>query len=235
MALKLAILTFFLWVFPAVNPEHSLPLNIIENCSMQEEKEFLGAFKEECIKTFDRATDFSNVSTVLTQLPNPSDIVILCSEPCLPSVMAFIQGCYSAHDGLVALYTQDICLMNRNGTMCYTATYNSLLTTPHWQTTVTAECYVNFTLFFNSTLTSTCSEACRDGLRQLKRELGCCANAIYNNSFVAKYLPFADYALWSSCGLQSELPDFCVSAGVNFVSIYTLFVISALGTMIASV
>ena len=231
MALKLAIL---LWVFPAVNSEDSPP--IIKNCTTQEEKEFLSAFKEECMDTFDRATDFSNVSVVLTQLPYPSDIAILCSEPCLPSVMEFIQGCYSAHDGLAALYTQDLCLMNRNGAMCFTATYNSILTAPNdWYTTVTAECYVNFTLFFNRTLTSTCSDACRDGLQHFRRELGCCVNAIYNNSFVAKYLPFADYTLWSKCGLQSELPDFCVSAGLRLVGVYTLFMISALGTIIASV
>ena len=81
---------------------------------------------------------------------------------------------------------------------------------------------------------STCSDGCRDALRQVRAETGCCFNAIYNNSFVGEHLPFADYALWSLCGLQLELPGVCVqqSAGVQMTGVFTLIVIAALGTAV---
>ena len=205
---------------------------LIKNCSTQEEQEIRKAFEQECRDTFDQATDFTNVETVLTRLANPSDIVKLCSEPCLPSVLALLRGCYGVHDGLAALY-EDGCLFNKNGTMCYTATYNSLTTiSPGWQTKVRAECYVNFTTFTNPVLAASCSDSCKEGLQQVRYELGCCVNAIYNNSFVGEHLPFADYALWSNCGLESELPGYCASAGVKSVGVDALFAIFALGTII---
>lgn len=235
MASRLVVVISCLWVLQSSNAaklsvrQDSPPL--IKGCSTQEEQELRKAFEQECRETFDQATDFSNVETVLTRPANPSHIVKLCSEPCLPSVLAHLRGCYGAHDGLAALY-EDACLFNQNGTMCYTAVYNSLAVSLSWQVKARAECYVNFTMFNNTMLTETCSDSCRDSLRQVRSELGCCLNAIYNNSFVGEHLPFADYSLWSNCGLESETPGFCASDGVQFVGAHMLFVIIAMGTII---
>jgi hypothetical protein len=239
MASRFAVVILSLWILHSSNAAYrnvrqdSPPL--IKNCSTQEEQEFRRAFEQECLEVFDQAINFSNVSTILTQLPEPSHIVMLCSDTCLPSVLAHLRGCYGAHDGLALLY-EDSCLFNQNGIMCYTATYNSLTKPPNqrWLVKAMAECYVNFTIFTTPVLASTCSDGCRDALRQVKTELGCCLNAIYNNSFVGEHLPFADYALWSNCGLESELPAFCgrPSAGMQLSGVFSLLVITVLGTTI---
>ena len=132
------------------------------------------------------------------------------------------------------------CLFNMNGTMCYTATFNSIASfTNSWQDRVRAECFVNFEFpqqFFagtNTELVQNCSEGCREGLRQFNDELGCCLNEIYNNSFTSERLPFAGNELWSRCGVISESRGFCSSAVVASAlstGIYALIVIT-LGAM----
>ena len=207
------------------------PPPILRNCSASEEQEFRRAFEQECIDTFDNATDFTNFATFLLRPVDPIHYVRLCSEPCLPSVLEHVRGCYGVNDGLAALY-EGACLFNQDGTMCYTATFNSLGMSS-WQTDARAECYNNFTQFVTPVLTETCSNECASALRQVRDELGCCLNAIYNNSFVGEHLPFADYSLWSNCGLES--PGFCAqppaSAGAKSAGVYGLFMTIALGSV----
>ena len=174
----------------------------------------------------------TNVASLLNNLADPIHFRVLCNDICWLPVQAYIERCYGTIDGLE--HFGRVCLFNMDGVMCYTATYNSLLLnfSTSWQ--VRAECFTNFMTFAASSPTSTCSDGCREGLRQFKDELGCCVNSIYNNSFVGQYLPFAEYSLWSNCGLESESPGFCSStvvASTMSTGIYSLITIVTLGTM----
>ena len=199
---------------------------LINNCTEEEENEFRRNFTQECNGTYDQALNFTNVASILNQFPDPSLYEMLCSETCLPSVVDLLRGCYGKeHEGL-ALTVEGACHFNKNGTMCYTALYKSLPPKmPNWAKTVMSECFVNFALFDSDLeLTKTCSDSCREGLRQVRSELGCCLNSIYYNSFVGEHLPFANYPLWSNCGLESERPRCCASVGVRpAVGAYAVF------------
>jgi hypothetical protein len=113
MASRFAVVILSLWVLHSSNAAYrnvrqdSPPL--IKNCSTQEEQEFRRAFEQECMEVFDQAIDFSNVSTILTRPAELSHSVTLCSDLCLPSVLAHLRGCYGAHNGLALLY-EDSCL-----------------------------------------------------------------------------------------------------------------------------
>ena len=229
--MKIVVVAFCFWILCSTKttaadriPRQTSP-PLIKNCSAQEDQEFRLAFTQDCRDTYDQAVDLTNVASILNRPVDPSHYVKLCSEPCLPSVLAHLRGCYGAHDGLAALY-EGACHFNKNGTMCYTATYNSIaLMNPSWQVTVRAECFVNFTVEYSDPkLTESCSDSCKEGLRQVRSEIGCCLNSIYNNSFVGEHLPFANYSLWSNCELESESPGYCASAGVRPVgAAYAVF------------
>ena len=220
--------------------QESPPLN--RDCSAQEEQNLLDAFTPDCRDAFDAAFDLTNVLSLLGNLNDPSNIVTLCSDTCLPSFLEYTEGCFgTTTDGLVELLTRDVCLFNMNGTMCYTATFNSLANfNDSWQARVRSECFVDFPFPPEQTLAdmdtelqTICSDSCREGLRQFNDEFGCCVNSIYNNSFLGEHLPFAGNELWSRCGIISESPGFCSSAVVASAlstGIYSLIIIT-LGTM----
>ena len=223
------VAAFCLWILSSTEtaaeliPRQTSP-PLIKNCSEQEDQELRLAFTKDCRVTYDEAVDLTNVSTILNRPVNPSQHEKLCSEPCLPSVLAHLRGCYGTHKGLAVLY-EGACRFNQNGTMCYTATYNSLsVNGTTWQAKVRAECFVNFTVEYSDPkLTESCSDDWKEGLRQVRSELGCCLNAIYNNSFVGEHLPFANYSLWSNCGLETESPGYCASAGARPVVGHVVF------------
>ena len=245
MALKLIIVASCLFLLQSsdaiklVARQESPPLN--RDCSAQEEQDLLDAFTPDCRDAFDAALDLTNVLSLLVNFGVPSNFVTLCSDACLPSLLEYTEGCFGTTDGLVELLTRDICLLNMNGTMCYTATFNSLANfTNSWQARVRSECFVDF-LFAQQPLADMdteqfpiCSDECREGLRQFNDELGCCLNNIYNNTFVGEHLPFAGNELWTRCGIISESPGFCSSAVVASTlstGIYSLIIIITLGTM----
>ena len=206
---------------------------LINNCSEEVENEFRRNFTQDCKDAYDQALNLTNVASILNQFPDPSLYERLCSEPCLPSVLDLLHECYGKeHEGL-AVTIKGACDFNRNGTICYTAFYNSLYNNslpkmPNWVQTVMSECFVNFTLFDSDLeLTEICSDSCRKGLHQVRSELGCCLNSIYDNSFVGEHLPFANYPLWSNCGLESERPRCCASAGVRpVVGAFAVFAVT---------
>ena len=196
----------------------SLPL--MNNCldPDRQEDDFRRYLIKKCKDAYDQALNFTNVASILTPdpPPNPKSYTDLCSEPCLSSVLKHIRECYGKKHEDLAETIEGVCQVNRNGTMCYTALYNSILMKPNWQDTVRPKCFVNFTPYDSDPkLTETCSDSCKTGLRRVGSELGCCLTSIYNNSFVGEHFPFANYSLWSNCGLESELPGYCASAGVR--------------------
>lgn len=198
---------------------------------MQEDQKFRNDFTPNCREAYDQAVNLTNVSTILDRLVDPSYFDELCSETCLPQVLAHLRGCYGTHDDLAETY-EGACLFNQNRTRCYTALHTSLeMFNTSWQPMVTAGCFVNFTQYSYYNLTEGCSDSCEKGLLRVKRELGCCLNAIYNNSFVGEYLPFANYSPWSNCGLESESLGYCTSAGTQPVGVYTMFAAIAVAVL----
>ena len=212
------------------------------DCSAQEEQALLDAFSPVCRDAFDAALDFTNFISFLESLiaDDPGDFIILCSDTCLPSFLEYTEGCFGTTDGLVELLTRDFCLLNMNGMMCHTALFTSLANiTDSWQARVRSECFVNFPFeqsFVNSDpeLTTTCSDGCREGLREFNDELGCCVNSLFNTTYFSDGFPFAGNELWTRCGIISESPGFCSSAVVASTlstGIYSLIIIITLGTM----
>ena len=196
--------------------EAQTPIN--RDCSVSEEQDRLQMddFSQDCRDAY-LVLNLTSAESFLTIGLSPSVYDMLCSDACFSPFMEVLEMCY-ATDGLMDTFMAS-CLFNADGTMCYTATYNSISQSDDpWQVTVRAECFVNFDFAVNplagvtTELAPTCSDGCRAGLRQFNDELGCCVNSIYNNTFVAEHLPFAGYELWSGCGLESERPDFCSSA-----------------------
>ena len=193
---------------------------LMNNCldPDRQEDDFRHNLIQECKDAYDQALNFTNVASILTPdpPPDPMSYMNLCSEPCLSSVLKHISACYGKKHEDLAAAIEGACQVNKNGTLCYTALYDSILMMPNWQETVRTECFVNFTLYDSDPkLNETCSDSCKTGLRRVISELGCCLTSIYNNSFVGEHFPFANYSLWSNCRLESDLPGYCASAGIR--------------------
>ena len=47
-----------------------------------------------------------------------------------------------------------------------------------------------------------CSDNCRNTLKFIHSELGCCTNAFFNNTLFLFYAPVLSYFLWSSCDVD---------------------------------
>ena len=144
----------------------------------------------------------------------PMDATTLCSAACLPSLTKFLSVCYNTTPGFAEVFESGVCLANEKGKFCFTDILNSFQSpysdTP-WVFRVWSECFINFTISdATPNHTETCTDGCRCGLQQGRDELGCCMDAVYNNTFVRRYLPFAEYSLWSKC--RMEAPGFCSSA-----------------------
>ena len=209
----------------------SPPLNKV--CTNETEQNLLGTFSPECLASF-RTLDFTDVATILSvSTLNRRDARALCSEACLPTLTNYLNMCYSTTAGFADVFERGVCLFNEDGELCFIATIDSIVNPPSgtpWVTRVMANCYINFTLF-DATPTETCSDGCSTALQQGSDELGCCFDAVYNNTFVSKYLPFAEYPLWSKCGLVPPA-GVCSSASALSMGIYLLIAIIILGTIL---
>ena len=215
MALRFAVTGLLLLSSGAVKllaQQTSLPLN--KNCTNETEQDLIGNFTTQCHAAF-QALNFSTVGSILNvSMIEPMDATTLCSEACLPSLTEFLSVCYNTTPGFAEVFERGVCLSIENGKLCFTAILNSLQSPSSdtaWVNKVTTECFINFTISDDTpTPTETCTDGCRCGLQQGRDELGSCMDAVYNNTFVRRYLPFAEYSLWSKC--RMEAPGFCSSA-----------------------
>ena len=148
MMLKFALVMFCLLLLQSCEAvkllarQESPPLT--RDCSAQEEQDLLDAFPQECRDSYDVALNLTSVESLLTTLSNLIHFTTLCSETCSTPLLEYMEGCFGTTDGLVELASQEVCLFNMDGTMCYTAIYNSLVQINSWQTQVRAECFVDF-------------------------------------------------------------------------------------------
>ena len=233
MALTFAVTCLLLLSSGAVKllaQQGNPPLN--KECTNETERDLLGVFSPECLAAF-QTLDFTDVATILNvSALNRMDAKALCSEACLPTLTNYLNMCYNTTTGLPDAFERGVCLFNENGELCFIATIDSIVKsssgTP-WVTRVMDNCFINFTLI-DATPTETCSDDCSRALQQGGNELGCCFDAIYNNKFVSKYLPFAEYSLWSKCGLVP--PGVCSSASAISMGIYISMSMSPSETML---
>ena len=202
-------------------------------CANETEQNLLGAFSPECFAAF-QILNFANVATTLrVSTLNLMDIRTICSEACLPTLTNYINACYSTTAGFADAFERGVCLFNEDGELCYIAAINSFVNPPTgtpWVPRVINNCFINYTLF-DATQTETCSDDCRGGLQQGSDELGCCFDAIYNSTFVSEYEPFAEYSLWSKCGLVPPAGA-CSAASALSMGIYLLIAVIILGTIV---
>lgn len=88
------------------------------------------------------------------------------------------------------------CSRDENGRFCFELRQNA----SNYTNSVTTNCpRLNTYSGYN------CTDSCRDALQDLKSNIGCCLNDLYNTT-----LPFSNFlnaGLWSACGVIS--PDFC--------------------------
>lgn len=231
MALRFAVTCLLLLssgVIKLLAQQTNPPLNKV--CTNETEQGLLGAFSAECLAAF-RALDFADVTTILrVNTFSKMDARTLCSEACLPALTNYLSVCYSTTTGFAEVFERGVCLFNQNGELCYIATIDSFVNPSSdtaWVPRVMMNCFINFTLL-DAIPTENCSDGCRGGLQQGSDELGCCVDAVYNNTFVSEYLPFAEYSLWSKCGVVT--PGVCSSASALSMGVYALIAIFILGT-----
>ena len=207
----------------------SPPLN--KMCTNETEQNLLEAFSPECLAAF-RTLDFTDVATALhVSTLDRTDLRTICSEACLPTLTNYLNMCYNTTAGVADAFERGVCLFNEDGELCYIAAKDSFVNPSSgspFVPRVMAHCFINFTLF-DATPTEACSNNCSRALQQGSDELGCCFDAIYNNTFVSEYLPFAEYPLWSKCGLVPP-PGVCSSASALSMGIYLLIAIIILET-----
>ena len=207
---------------------------LIKVCTNKTQQDLIGGFTTECHAAF-KALDFSNVGSILNvSMIEPMDATTLCSEVCLPSLTEFLSVCYYTTPGFAEVFERGVCLSNEDGKLCFTAILNSFQSpssdTP-WVFRVWSECFINLTISdATPNHTETCTDGCRCGLQQGRDELGCCMDAVYNNTFVRRYLPFAEYSLWSKC--RMEAPGFCSSALALSVEMCILVATTILNTIL---
>ena len=157
---------------------------------MKQSKISLEPFQLNALLLSEPCMDLSEVASILNSNPaEPRHITTLCSEACHSSTTNYLRMCYSSTTGLAGLFDGGNCLFNEDREMCFAAISNSFLSPSsniQWPRRVTAECFTNFTMFVDTTPTENCTNGCRRGLQQARDELGCCMDAIYNNSFVCE-------------------------------------------------
>ena len=88
------------------------------------------------------------------------------------------------------------CTRDKNGRFCYELRQNA----SKYANSVTENCprLSNYSEY-------QCTNSCRDALQNLKLNLGCCLNNLYNTTLA--FRNFLNTGLWSACGVNH--PDFC--------------------------
>ena len=141
---------------------------------------------------------------------------VYCDNECGVPYLEFLSSCGPVGE-LYADYYQNLCHMNSNGVPCaffYLAT--SYLQPAYY---VVQNCPLPQT---NGT---SCSLECFVSLYQMKYQMGCCVNSIYNYSSLENDL--AAYSLWNKCGVAT--PGVCSGAGSLVLSNLTLILVFFVG------
>ena len=90
------------------------------------------------------------------------------------------------------------CSRDENGRFCYELRHNA----SNYTNSVTTNCPSTYSV---TESTYQCTDPCRDALENLKSNIGCCLNDLYNTTSPSSN--FLNTRLWSACGIIR--PDFC--------------------------
>lgn len=126
--------------------------------------------------------------------------VIYCDGECGPPYLQFLAKCGGEVGDFYAKYYRNLCQSNEKGVPCV----YFFLATELLQPTQNVEAYCELP-YQNGTQ---CSYDCYVALFQLKHQLGCCVNNIYNYTVPSDV---AQYAMWDACSIST--PGVCGGAG----------------------
>lgn len=137
--------------------------------------------------------------------------LIFCDKECGAPYLEFLTSCGGEIGALYADYYRNLCYKNSYGVTC--AYY--FVAVEYVQPTYYIEenCKVPYE-------NDTCSFDCRTSLHQLKFQIGCCVNNIYNHSVPSD---LAHYSLWSKCGVTT--PGYCSREKGLVISVFTSVVL----------
>ena len=122
--------------------------------------------------------------------------VLYCDKECGPPYLDFLESCGGEVGELYADYYRNLCYENSNGIPC--AYY--FLATEYLQPTYFVE--ENCELPYDND--TACSFDCFVSLHQIKYQMGCCVNNLYNHSVPSDLV---SYGLWSKCKVST--PGYC--------------------------
>ena len=115
---------------------------------------------------------------------------------------------YDANVASAARSLVQSCSRDENGRFCYQLGQNA----SNYTSSVTTNCprLSNYS-------EHQCTHSCRDALQNLKSNLGCCLNDLYNTTSPSSN--FLNTGLWSACGVNR--PDFCSDSTLTQGSVTT--------------
>ena len=160
-------------------------------CSLEETLSIFEDYPENC------SIAFENLKMEFER--NSQDLVVykeiysqLCSDECTDQINAFSEAC------VAPLYTDSFfhaCEQNtETGDYCLAALYKNN------GMKASVDCY-------SSLAVGECSESCSLSLTELKNDIGCCVNSLFNvTTYGLDKLNIASHELWVLCGV-SELPE----------------------------
>ena len=142
--------------------------------------------------------------------------LIYCEEECGTPYLNFVSSCGGEVGEQYASYFRNLCHENADGVPCA----YFYLATEYLQPTLYVE--DNCLPYRNGT---SCSFDCFVSLHELKYQMGCCVNNIYNHTLQSD---LAAYGLWSECGVKT--PEYCSGGATVALSmiISTTFILLAL-------
>ena len=155
-------------------------------CSLEEAQNIFVDYPDNCYSAFSdlRLTIKSNSKDKATYQNVYNQ---LCSEECIAQIKTFSQVCDAPK------YTDPIllaCEQNTDsGDFCLAAVYTNN------GIKAAADCY-------SALAVGQCSEMCRSSLVELKTDLGCCVNSVFNvTTYGLDKFNIASHALWDLCGV----------------------------------
>ena len=160
-------------------------------CSLEETQDIFADYPDQCYSSFSSLREAiesgSEDETVYQDIYSQ-----LCSLECTDQVKTFSETCEASE------YTEPIlhaCDSNSDtGDFCLAALHKN------GGTQAAINCY-------SALATGECSETCSGSLEQLKTDLGCCVNTLFNTStYGLDRLNVASHKLWTMCQV-GELPQ----------------------------
>ena len=156
-------------------------------CSLKQAQDIFVDYPEQCNSAFsDLRAEIKSGSK--DQLIYQGLYRELCSQECLRQIRTFSQECVAPQITDSILHA---CEHNPvSGDFCLIGVYKNN------GTRAATKCK-------SAVATDQCSEKCRDSLTELREDLGCCVNALFNvTTYGLDKLHVADYKLWELCEVE---------------------------------